>query len=352
MGNKDSKVKVRIVAGDGPVIPAEKVDAVFDACGIKAHTAEVVYSYSYTRYIGRILSDKTPADSDIKALEGELGKTFGDPAVLNVDEDGRFRLDLGHAGTSTISFVEARKELHKSVSELPVALGAIVGGEALISDLYESPHILIAGDDGYGKTNMLKVFLASIMTRRISRDVRFIVADLNDGAFDSIGEIGDYLQRPVIHDIRELKDVFEYLTIELERRYMALAEWGVRNIVEFNDAASSLNMPFLVLVVDGVEKIVGTKRNMNMLERYLKKIAAKARAAGIHLVFATSFVPFSYTFDISFPTKIVFRMEDENISQLIIESDHACRLQHPGDAILARNFMNGKPRLQTYEYKE
>lgn len=352
MENSDSKVKVRIVAGDGPAIPAEKVDAAFAACGIKAHTAEVVYSYSYTRYIGSILSDKTPADSDINAVEGELGKTFGELAVLKIDEDGRFRLDLGHDATSSLSFHEARKELYKSESELPVAIGVIVGGESLISDLYESPHVLIAGDDGYGKTNMLKVFLASIMTRRISRDVRFIVADLNDGAFDSIGEIGDYLQRPVIHDIRELKDVFEYLTIELERRYMALAEWGVRNIVEFNDAASSLNMPFLVLVVDGVEKIVGTKRNMNMLERYLKKIAAKARAAGIHLVFATSFVPFSYTFDISFPTKIVFRMEDENISQLILESDYACRLQHPGDAILVRNFMNGKLRLQAYEYRE
>ena len=352
MENNNNKVKVRIVAGDGPAIPAEKVDAAFDACGIKAQTAEVVYSYSYTRYIGRILSDKTSADSDIKALEGELGKTFGEPAVLMVDEDGRFRLDLGHAETSTISFAEAKKELYKSESELPVAIGAIVGGEALISDLYESPHVLIAGDDGYGKTNMLKVFLASIMTRRISRNVRFIVADLNDGAFDSIGEIGDYLQRPLIRDISELKDVLEYLSIELERRYMALAEWGVRNIVEFNNAASSLNMPFLVLVVDGVEKIVGTKRNLSMLEGYLKKIAAKARAAGIHLVFATSFVPFSYTFDISFPTKIVFRMEDENISQLILENNHACRLQHPGDAILAKNFMNGKPRLQTYEYKE
>lgn len=352
MENSDSKVKVRIVAGDGPAIPAEKVDAAFAACGIKAHTAEVVYSYSYTRYIGSILSDKTPADSDINAVEGELGKTFGELAVLKIDEDGRFRLDLGHDATSSLSFHEARKELYKSESELPVAIGVIVGGESLISDLYESPHVLIAGDDGYGKTNMLKVFLASIMTRRISRDVRFIVADFNDGSFDSIGEIGDYLQRPVIHDIRELKDVLEYLTIELERRYMALAEWNVRNIVEFNDAASSLNMPFLVLVVDGVEKIVGTKRNMNMLERYLKKIAAKARAAGIHLVFATSFVPFSYTFDISFPTKIVFRMEDENISQLILESDYACRLQHPGDAILARNFMNGKLRLQAYEYKE
>ena len=218
MENKDSNVKVRIVAGDGPVIPAEKVDAVFDACGIEAQTVEVVYSYSYTRYIGRILSDKIPADSDIKALEGELGNTFGEPAVLKMDEDGRFRLDLGHGETSAISFVEAKKELYKSENELPVALGAIVGGEALISDLYESPHILIAGDDGYGKTNMLKVFLASIMTRRISRDVRFIVADLNDGAFDSIGEIGDYLQRPVIHDISELKDVLEYLSIELERR--------------------------------------------------------------------------------------------------------------------------------------
>lgn len=352
MENSDSKVNVRIVAGDGPAIPAEKVDAAFAACGIKAHTAEVVYSYSYTRYIGSILSDKTPADSDINVVEGELGKTFGELAVLKIDEDGRFRLDLGHDATSSLSFHEARKELYKSESELPVAIGVIVGGESLISDLYESPHVLIAGDDGYGKTNMLKVFLASIMTRRISRDVRFIVADFNDGSFDSIGEIGDYLQRPVIHDIRELKDVLEYLTIELERRYMALAEWNVRNIVEFNDAASSLNMPFLVLVVDGVEKIVGTKRNMNMLERYLKKIAAKARAAGIHLVFATSFVPFSYTFDISFPTKIVFRMEDENISQLILESDYACRLQHPGDAILARNFMNGKLRLQAYEYKE
>lgn len=352
MENKESNVKVRIVAGDGPVIPAEKVDAVFDACGIKAHTAEVVYSYSYTRYIGRILSDKTLADSDIKTLVGELVKTFGELAVLKVDEDGMFRLDLGHVETLSLFFHEARKELYKSECELPVAIGAIVGGEALISDLYESPHILIAGDDGYGKTNMLKVLLASIMTRRISKDVRFIVADFNDGAFDSIGEIGDYLQRPVIHDIRELKDVLEYLTIELERRYMALAEWGVRNIVEFNDAASSLNMPFLVLVVDGVEKIIGTKRNLSMLEGYLKKIAAKARAAGIHLVFATSFVPFSYTFDISFPTKIVFRMEDENISQLILENNHARRLQHPGDAILARNFMNGKLRLQTYEYRE
>ena len=352
MENNNNKVKVISVAGDGPAIPAEKVDAAFDACGIKAHTAEVVYSYSYTRYIGRILSDKTLADSDINAVEGELGKTFCEPAVLQVDEGGRFRLDLGHTGTSTISFVEARKELYKSESELPVAIGAIVGGEALISDLYESPHILVAGNDGYGKTNMLKVFLSSIVTRRISRGVKLIVADFNDGSFDSISEIDDYLQRPVIHDIRELKDVLEYLTIELERRYMALAEWNVRNIVEFNDAASSLNMPFLVLVVDGVEKIIGTKRNLSMLEGYLKKIAAKARAAGIHLVFATSFVPFSYTFDISFPTKIVFRMEDENISQLILENNHACRLQHPGDAILARNFMNGKLRLQAYEYRE
>jgi S-DNA-T family DNA segregation ATPase FtsK/SpoIIIE len=238
----------------------------------------------------------------------------------------------------------------KSSSKLTLALGKLINGSPYMTDLKRMPHLLIAGATGSGKSISINCMITSILYKSTPDEVRFIFIDpkrLELGLYADI----PHLLTPIVTDPGEAGNALRWATNEMETRYRKLARRGVRDIDQYNklirSSGSQLSflddesqeeyekpLPFIVLVIDEFADLMMI--SSKEVEASIARLAAMARAVGIHLILATQRPSVDIITGIikgNLPCRIAFKVASKVDSRTIIDSNGAEQLLGNGDML-------------------
>ncbi|WP_428770763.1 DNA translocase FtsK [Treponema sp. HNW] len=223
---------------------------------------------------------------------------------------------------------------------IPMVLGKDIAGEAQVLDLAKTPHLLIAGSTGSGKSVCVNSLILSILYKRPPQDVRMILIDPKIVELKLYNDI-PHLLTPVITEPKKAFQALQYCLCEMERRYALLDGMGVRDIASYNKRIverkiATEKLPYIVLIVDEFADLMATTGKE--LESTVARLAAMSRAVGIHLVLATqrpSIDVITGLIKANIPTRIAFMVASKMDSRIIIDQVGAEKLLGKGDMLYA-----------------
>ncbi len=223
---------------------------------------------------------------------------------------------------------------------VPVVLGKDISGEAQVIDLAKTPHLLIAGATGAGKSVCVNSLILSILYKRSFRDVKMILIDPKVVELKLYNDI-PHLLTPVITEPKKAFQALQYCLCEMERRYALLDGMGVRDISNYNKriierGIATEKLPYIVLIIDEFADLMATTGKE--LESTVARLAAMSRAVGIHLVLATqrpSIDVITGLIKANIPSRIAFMVASKTDSRIIIDQVGADKLLGKGDMLYA-----------------
>jgi len=233
------------------------------------------------------------------------------------------------------------------VEQLTVPLGEDISGD-LVSVNFSSdntPHLLIAGMTGSGKSVALETILYGL-TRYSENQVKLGLIDPKGTELTPFEDM-PHLERPIGMFAEDAIPLLETGVQEMERRYALFREHRVRGIREFNRCQAGYTLPWFVIVLDEYADLTSDPADKTAIESLFRRLAAKARASGIHLIAATQRPDanvISAVIRSNFPAQLALRTRDRTDSQIIIQESGAETLAGLGDALLRSN--SGVTRLQ------
>ena len=294
-----------------------------------------------------ILSSKRISLSRLYSIENVLSAGLGYPVKIRKDED-YINVEFPAPNPIEVPFDSVSESLKKSCCILPIALGRKENGHKAIIDLHLMPHLLIAGSGNSGQLNMLETVIASISSKRTADEVKFILADIAGDDFDRYSDSLYLHGGSLIKDEKALLESLEWINDEIMRRYYLLAEAEARNIAEYNKKASD-KLPYLVLIVKDLKKVMNCCGHD--FESYMQRIAAKAMAAGVHIVLSSSEASTSViTGHIlnNMPARAAFRTDNAIQSRILINNPDAMYLYYPEDFIFLRRYGEEPMRMKAF----
>ncbi len=241
---------------------------------------------------------------------------------------------------------------------LPIAMGKDAFGDVMIEDLAKMPHMLVAGATGSGKSVFINTLLISLLVKKSPSELKLILIDPKQLELALYHEL-PHLALPVITEPKIAAVSLLWAVQEMERRYSIMAEFGVRSIDGFNDKLESATpdmiarihqhyegtsddegyrLPYVVIIIDEFADLMLTKSGKE-IEIYVNRLAAKARAAGIHLVVATqrpSVKVITGNIKSNFPSRVSFKVISGIDSRTILDSQGAEKLLGMGDMLFTR----------------
>jgi S-DNA-T family DNA segregation ATPase FtsK/SpoIIIE len=256
----------------------------------------------------------------------------------------------------------------KGRAKIPLALGKDVYGKAIITDLAQMPHLLVAGTTGSGKSVCINGLIASMLFRFTPDELRFALIDPKMVELQAYNSL-PHLAFPIVVDPKKVLLALRWLIDEMERRYKMFARVGVRNVVSFNarptikkdaeeegsasvslaahksgQAGSSphseheLQIPdklsYIVVIIDELADLMQTAPAD--VETAIARITQMARAAGIHLIVATQ-TPradvITGVIKANIPCRIAFQVASKIDSRVILDENGADRLLGQGDML-------------------
>jgi S-DNA-T family DNA segregation ATPase FtsK/SpoIIIE len=224
--------------------------------------------------------------------------------------------------------------------EIPVALGKDIAGEVQFIDLVQTPHLLIAGATGSGKSVSVNSIILSVLFRRSPQEVRLILIDPKIVELKLYNDV-PHLLTPVITEPKRAFQALQYCICEMERRYAMLDRLGVRDIKSYNRKIKEKGvvqerLPYIVVIIDEFADLMATTGKE--LESTLARLAAMSRAVGIHLVLATqrpSIDVITGLIKANIPSRIAFMVASKFDSRIIIDMVGAEKLLGKGDMLFA-----------------
>ena len=221
---------------------------------------------------------------------------------------------------------------------IPVALGKDVTGNPQVLDLAQTPHLLIAGATGSGKSVCVNSIILSILYNRRPDEVKLILVDPKIVELKLYNDIA-HLLTPVITEPKRAFQALQYALCEMERRYALLDNMGVRDIKTFNAKIKSEHiatetLPYIVIIIDEFADLMATSGKE--LEATVARLCAMSRAVGIHLVLATqrpSIDVITGLIKANIPSRIAFMVASKTDSRIILDEMGAEKLLGKGDML-------------------
>ena len=285
------------------------------------------------------------ASPDVRIIAPIPGKSAIGVEIPNRDRELVTLGDiLGPLGT--------KDDLHP----LTVALGKDIGGEPVLANLADMPHVLIAGATGAGKSVCLNVLVTSLLMRNAPERVRLILIDPKRVEMSNYEGV-PHLITPVVTHPKRASEALAWAVREMELRLETLALAGVRNIAAYNKAAKEgklpklpsaglddegrpdgeqdrSTLPYVVVVIDELSDLMMVAPRD--VEDAICRIAQMARAVGIHLVVATqrpSVDVVTGLIKANIPSRIAFMVASSQDSRVILDSGGADKLVGHGDML-------------------
>ncbi len=265
------------------------------------------------------------------------------------------------------------RDSNESNVKLPLCLGKNIGGESIIIDLARTPHMLIAGTTGSGKSVAINTMILSLVYRLRPDQCRLIMVDpkmLELSVYDGI----PHLLTPVVTDPKKAVVALKWAVREMEERYKKMAKLGVRNIDGYNQRLGEARgkgeeltrtvhtgfdketgkaiyeeekldlepLPYIVIIVDEMADLMMVAGKD--IEGAVQRLAQMARAAGLHVILATqrpSVDVITGTIKANFPTRIAFQVTSKIDSRTILGEMGAEQLLGQGDML----YMAGGGRI-------
>lgn len=231
--------------------------------------------------------------------------------------------------------------LHSNLFEnfeghLPLALGQDTIGNNVVVDLVRMPHLLVAGSTGSGKSVALNSMLVSLLCKLTPEELRLVLIDPKRLEFAAYADIA-HLLFPIVTQPQKAAPVLRWIVQQMEERYEHMAQYGARNIQDFNNimcAIGKQRLPFIVLIIDELADLMMTAGRE--IEGLIARITQMARASGIHLIVATqrpSVDVITGLIKVNFPSRISFRVTSKIDSRTILDCSGADKLLGRGDML-------------------
>jgi len=243
------------------------------------------------------------------------------------------------------SHIITNKSYTSFKGHLPLILGKDTLGAHIIIDLAATPHLLVAGSTGSGKSVGLHAMITSMLCAKTPDEVQLILIDPKRLEFAAYTDI-PHLVFPVVTDPKRAILVLKWAVQTMEDRYAKLAEAGARSAADYNrtiDPTDEAYMPFLVIVIDELADLMMTAGKE--VEMLIARLAQMARAAGIHMIVATqrpSVDVITGLIKVNFPSRIAYKVTSKVDSRTILDMTGAEKLLGKGDML----FLDTKGSVQ------
>ena len=346
--------------------------------GIAVAPGDITKGPTITRY--EVYPAKGVRVDKIVSLERDLARaTRAERINILAPIPGKDTVGIELANSRKVT-VTLRELLHspgwdeaKGHAKIPLALGKDVYGKAIVTDLAQMPHLLVAGTTGSGKSVCINALVASMLFRFTPEELRFIMIDPKMVEMQVYSSL-PHLALPVVVDLKKVLLALRWLIDEMERRYRIFARVGVRNIASFNarplkkkdvdldseevgvspakraaaDRAAPAEIkvpredelvipdkiPYIVVIIDELADLMQTAPAD--VETAIARITQMARAAGIHLIVATQ-TPradvITGVIKANIPSRIAFQVASKIDSRVILDENGADRLLGQGDML-------------------
>jgi DNA segregation ATPase FtsK/SpoIIIE, S-DNA-T family len=337
---------------------------------VKAHPGPVVTLYELEPAPGikssRVIGLADDIARSMSALSARVAVVPGRNAI-------GIELPNPHREKVYLRELLAVKDGNESVAKLPLCLGKNIGGESIIIDLARTPHMLIAGTTGSGKSVAINTMILSLVYRLRPDQCRLIMVDpkmLELSVYDGI----PHLLTPVVTDPKKAVVALKWAVREMEERYKKMSKLGVRNIDGYNQRLLEAKtkgeelsrtvhtgfdketgkaiyeeekldldpLPYIVIIVDEMADLMMVAGKD--IEGAVQRLAQMARAAGLHVILATqrpSVDVITGTIKANFPTRISFQVTSKIDSRTILGEMGAEQLLGQGDML----YMAGGGRI-------
>ena len=221
---------------------------------------------------------------------------------------------------------------------IPIVLGKDITGEPQTIDLAQTPHLLIAGATGAGKSVCVNSIILSILYNNKPNEVKLLLVDPKIVELKLYNDIG-HLLTPVITEPKKAFQALQYCICEMERRYAFLDKMSVRDIKSYNKKIRAENvtmerLPYIVIIIDEFADLMATTGKE--LEGTVSRLCAMSRAVGIHLVLATqrpSADVITGLIKANIPSRIAFMVASRVDSRIILDDGGADKLLGKGDML-------------------
>jgi S-DNA-T family DNA segregation ATPase FtsK/SpoIIIE len=310
-------------------------------------------------------------------LADDVARSLSVTAVRIATVPGRnvIGIEVPNAKRETVFLSEllSSDELPKHGGRLTLALGKEISGAPIFADLARMPHLMIAGTTGSGKSVGVNAMILSLLYRLSPDQCRLILIDpkmLELSMYEGI----PHLMAPVVTEPAKAVTALKWTVREMERRYRAMSQLGVRNLTGYNDRVAEARakgevvtrrvqtgfdpdtgrptfeeqplalepLPLVVVVVDEMADLMMVAGKE--IEAAVQRLAQMARAAGIHVIMATqrpSVDVITGTIKANFPTRISFQVISKFDSRTILGEQGAEQLLGMGDML----YMAGGGRI-------
>lgn len=322
---------------------AEKLVETLKSFGVETRVVDVSRGPTVTRYelqpkAGVKISKITSLADDIALNLATAGVRIEAP----IPNKAAVGIEVPNRASATVGIREVIESstFSSSKSKLTVSMGKDIGGNTVVADIAKMPHGLIAGATGSGKSVCINSFIISLLYKASPDDVKLLMID------PKVVELGIYngiphLLVPVVTDPRKAAGALGWAVNEMEQRYKMFADRDVRNIEGYNKFVETLvdepevkKMPRIVIIIDELADLMMTAPKE--VEDSINRIAAKARAAGIHLLIATQRPSVNVVTGVikaNIPTRIAFAVSSHIDSGTILDSAGAEKLLGRGDML-------------------
>ena len=318
---------------------AKKLTDTLASFGVRTKIREVSRGPSITRY--EISPDSGVKVNSIVNLVNDISLNLAADVRIEAPIPGKSAIgvEVPNKNRETVhlrSLLEDSK-FTNAASKITIALGKDVAGNDIYSDIAKMPHLLIAGATGSGKSICINVIIASILYKATPDEVKLILVDPKKVELNIYNGI-PHLLVPVVSDPKKAAGALSWAVNEMENRYMLIEEKGVRNLKGYNDAIAddpfAEQLPQIVIIIDELADLMLTAPAD--VEQSVNRLAAKARAAGIHLIVGTqrpSVDVITGLIKANIPTRIAFTVVSQIDSRTIINMAGAEKLIGSGDML-------------------
>ncbi|MDQ0416907.1 S-DNA-T family DNA segregation ATPase FtsK/SpoIIIE [Croceifilum oryzae] len=322
---------------------ASKLEETLENFGVKAKVNHVQHGPAVTRY--EIQPKVGVKVSQIVRLSNDIALALAAKSIrieAPIPGKAAIGIEVPNSETAMVGLRDVidSSGFQKNPSKLSIGLGKDISGEAVIANLAQMPHLLVAGATGAGKSVCVNGIIISLLYKARPDEVKLMMIDPKMVELNIYNGI-PHLLVPVVTDPRKAAIALKKVVSEMEKRYELFAKNGARDLERYNQLARERNdeavmpiLPYIVVIVDELADLMMVAPGD--VEDAICRLAQMARAAGIHMILATqrpSVDVITGVIKANIPSRIAFTVSSQADSRTILDMGGAEKLLGRGDML-------------------